>query len=432
VKLRPAPIIAALLLAAIGLLATVVVAEYVTVLLFFSAALLGGVAPVEVVFSGFHSGAFWLVFGGLVIGIGVHESGLAPRLARVVARRLSGSYPLAVAGVVAIAVLFSLFVPSTMGRLLVLMPIVLALAEGLGFKPGSNGYIGLALALPYATMLPGFAILPATVPGIILAGAGETLYGITINYASYLWLHFPVLGLLKAIVIWGAVVLMFPDRVTDRAETPPLPGMSRDERLMALLLVLALALWMTDYLHGIAPAWVALAIATVTVLPVAGLVSLAAFNERMNLGTLLYIAGTLGIGAMIAHSDLDDFLAALALDYLPFRPGEAVGALLLIAALGTLLGVLATQPAIPLIMSPLAADMARVTDLPVETVLMAQVVGFSTVVLPYQTPPLVVGMALAGISARDGIKFCLATFAVTVLVLIPLDILWWKLIGWLP
>ncbi len=424
--------VAALSIVAIGLLATGVVAEYVTALLFFAAGVLAAVAPVEVIFSGFHSGAFWLVFGGLVIGIGVQQSGLAPRLARLVARRLSGSYALAVAGVVVIAVAFSLVIPSTMGRLLVLMPIVLALAESFGFKPGSKGYIGLALALPYATMLPGFAILPATVPGIIVAGAAETLYGITINYASYLWLHFPVLGLLKAVLIWGAVVVLFPDRIVVREEAAAPTPMSRDERLMALLLVLALVLWMTDFLHGLAPAWVALAIATVTVLPFVGLVSARAFNDGMNLGTLLYIAGTLGIGALIAHSDLDDFLAALALDYLPFRPGDGVGALLLIAGLGTLIGVLATQPSIPLIMSPLAEDIARAAELPIETVLMAEVLGFSTVVLPYQTPPLIVGMALAGVSIRDGTKFCLVIFAITMLVLIPLDVLWWKLTGWLP
>jgi len=53
-------------------------------------------------------------------------------------------------------------------------------------------------------------------------------------------------------------------------------------------------------------------------------------------------------------------------------------------------------------------------------------------VLPYQTPPLIVGMALAGVSIRDGTKFCLVIFAITMLVLIPLDVLWWKLTGWLP
>jgi hypothetical protein len=48
--------------------------------------MLAHIAPADVVFSGFHSTAFWLVFGGLVIGLGVKRTGLAERLARAIAK----------------------------------------------------------------------------------------------------------------------------------------------------------------------------------------------------------------------------------------------------------------------------------------------------------------------------------------------------------
>jgi di/tricarboxylate transporter len=63
---------------------------------------------------------------------------------------------------------------------------------------------------------------------------------------------------------------------------------------------------------------------------------------------------------------------------------------------------------------------------------MLTVVGYSTVILPYQTPPLVVAMQLGGVPMRQGNKLCLWLLAVTVLVLLPLDYLWWRLLGWLP
>ncbi|MBC8239100.1 MAG: hypothetical protein H8E30_01365, partial [Alphaproteobacteria bacterium] len=39
---------------------------------------------------------------------------------------------------------------------------------------------------------------------------------------------------------------------------------------------------------------------------------------------------------------------------------------------------------------------------------------------------------LGGVPMRQGNKLCLWLLAVTVLLLLPLDYLWWRLLGWLP
>jgi di/tricarboxylate transporter len=49
-----------------------------------------------------------------------------------------------------------------------------------------------------------------------------------------------------------------------------------------------------------------------------------------------------------------------------------------------------------------------------------------------QGPPLVVAMALGEVRFADATKMTLALAAVTVLVLMPLDYLWWRLLGWVP
>ena len=50
-------------------------------LAFFLLAVLFHVAPPPVVFSGFTSGALWLIFGGQVMGVAIRHTGLAERLA---------------------------------------------------------------------------------------------------------------------------------------------------------------------------------------------------------------------------------------------------------------------------------------------------------------------------------------------------------------
>jgi di/tricarboxylate transporter len=60
-------------------------------LLFFLLATLLSIAPPSVVFSGFQSSAFWLVFGGLVIGVALDSTGLGARIATRVAGQLDGT-----------------------------------------------------------------------------------------------------------------------------------------------------------------------------------------------------------------------------------------------------------------------------------------------------------------------------------------------------
>ncbi len=417
-------------IATIGLLATAALPEHVTAILFFLFAVLFAVAPPEIIFAGFHSSAFWLVFGGLIIGLGVRRTGLAERLAAAIGRGLGTGYAAIIGGMVAIGVALAFLMPSTMARVLLLLPIAMAMADGFGFAPGSRGRSGMVLAASFGTMLPAFTILPAALPAVVMAGTSETLYGIAPIYGDFLLLHFPVLGLLKAITIAVMIVLLFPD-------TPSAPGarderpraMQRDERIMSLLLALALALWVTDFLHHVSPAWVALGVAAILLLPAVGLVPAQAFSEKVNYGSLFYIAGVLGLGAMLNHSGTGALLARAALDVVALEAGDTVKTFGFVAGLGALIAMVATQPAVPIIMTPLAESIAEAAALPIETVLMMQVVGFSTVVLPYQTPPLVVAMQVGNVPMSQGNKLCLAVLAVTVFLLIPLDFAWWWLLG---
>ena len=420
-----------LVLATIVLLATGALPEHVTALLFFLTAMLFAVAPAEVVFAGFHSTALWMVFGGLVIGIGVRRTGLAERLAGAMARRIGRRHARVVAGSVFLGMVLAFVMPSTMGRTLILMPIVLAMAEGLGYGEGSNGRAGMVLGVSFGTMLPGFAVLPATVPAMVLIGASEHLYGISSVYGGWLLLHFPVLGLLKGIVIVLLILWLFPDRDGEAggAAGTARPAMARDERLMTILLLLALALWVTDFAHHISPAWVALGVATACLLPAIGIVPPQAFNEKLNYASLFYVAAVLGLGALVAHSGAGDLLARGALGLLQLAPGETAKTFAAVVGLSAVSAMLLTQPGVPVVMTPLAGSVAQASGLPVDSVLMMIVVGFSTVVLPYQTPPLVVAMQIGRVRMAQGNKLCLALLAVTLAVLLPLDYLWWQLLG---
>ena len=83
-------------------------------------------------------------------------------------------------------------------------------------------------------------------------------------------------------------------------------------------------------------------------------------------------------------------------------------------------------------MTPIAGDMAVAAGFSLEAVLMTFVIGYSTVFFPYQVPPLIVLLQLGNIPARAAVTTALATAFLTVAVLVPLDYVWWRIIGLIP
>ncbi|TCP38848.1 SLC13 family permease [Rhodovulum marinum] len=421
----------AVVLVTLGLWGTGLVPPYLATLIFFAALLVGGLAGPETVFSGFSSAAMWLVMSGFVIGAAITGSGLGARLGAAVAPHLSRSYAGLIAGMMGLGVVLAFLMPSSMGRAMVMVPVGLALAEALGFGRGSNGRIGVALAVALASNLPGFAVLPANIPNMVLAGAADRLLDLQPSYADYLLLHFPVLGLAKAGVAVWLILRLFPAEVAPaQAATAASAGTRRQTVLMVLLLV-TLVLWSTDKLHGVSPAWVGMVLAIVLLLPQIGYVSPPAFREAVDFGTMIFVAGALALGSVVGSSGLGEKLAGLLLQGLPLAPGRDFFNFLALSGLSGATALVTTQPGVPAVMTPLAQDLAAATGFSPYAVVMTQVVGFSTVVFPYQAAPLIVAMGLAKEPVRALVRTTLALAVLTVVFLLPLDFLWWKALGWI-
>jgi anion transporter len=440
---------AALVVVTIGCWATVLLAEHLVALMFFLAAMVLGIAGAPVIFSGFASPAFWLVFGGLIIGAAVDRTGLGRRMARRLVSRFTGGYLSVLAGVVTVCLALGFVMPSTMGRLVLLLPIVMALAEQLGFGPGSRGRTGMVLATGFGSYLGPVAILPANVPNNVLIGAAQNFHDIQIRYFDYLIVHFPVLGFLKSVLLVLVIWLLYRDTpIRNQAAVPETAAApetaagpenndiphywSTDEKRLALLLGIALVLWATDSIHHVSPAWVSLGAGLICLLPGVGLVPPQAFRDKVPINPLIYVAGILGVGALVAESGLGEALSRWVLAVFDLDPEQPARSFFVLSGLSMLLGTVSTMPGVPAILTPIAGDMAAASGLSIEAVMMTFVIGFSTVFFPYQVPPLIVLLQLGNIPARAAVATALSTALVTVVVLVPLDYVWWRLIGLLP
>ncbi|WP_430514482.1 hypothetical protein [Pannonibacter phragmitetus] len=173
-------------------------------------------------------------------------------------------------------------------------------------------------------------------------------------------------------------------------------------------------------------------------LPGIGIVPPQTFKTSADFGTLLFVAGALAVGTLVNQSGLGTLIGQGLQAVLPLAPVEtgaqtSVQGLvnfmsLTLMSFGT--SLVATVPSAPAVLTPMAQELATASGFSLDAVLMTQVPGFSTVLMPYQVAPLIIAMQMSGERLTHLSRLLLPLTAITLLLLLPLDYLWWRLLGW--
>jgi len=421
---------AALCVLVIGLWALAALPEHIVALLFFLLAMVLAIAPAQVVFSGFASGTLWLVLGGLILAEAVNQTGLGVRFARILIGDRALSYRALIATVVLVCSLMCIVMPATVSRILLLLPIMAGVAHRLGLKAGSVGYEGVALAVIMTNYQVGTAFLPANAPNLVLAGAAETLYGITFIYGEWLLVQLPVMGILKGVLIVVLIWILFPDETRASAAHEAHSPLSGEEKRLAAILLVAVVLWATDFAHGVHPGWIGLGAGVATLLPHVGVMPVTSFTERVKLIPFFYIASILGLGAVMVETGLSRALGDILQAGLRLEPGRDATNFAILTLLSTFTGGLVTNVAQPALLAPLASHFAEATGWPLKAALMTIVLGFTTAVFPFQVPPMLVGVRVADLKMRRVLRITVPVAVLSLAVLLPINYGWWRAIGY--
>ena len=420
---------AAVVLLAIALWSTAVIPAALASLIFLFSAVVLAAAPASIVFSGFYAGATWLLFGGLVIGLGVRRSGLDVRLINTLLKRLPSSYLGIVYGVFSVALMLAWVVPSASARVALLVPIILSLSKKLGFGPGSKGQAGLVLASAMGTMTPAFGILPSNVPNMALFGAIESIHGIRLSYGEYLLLNFPVIGIGALLIYPLVITFLFKDRPQPGFKDGLSEQWSFAETRLLIILMAALALWVTDAMHGLSPAWVALGAAIIFLLPKVGVLAPKILSTEIDYSPMLFLSGVIGLGAVATHSGLGEIIAISLLEVVPLEPGADSTNFSLMVLIGTVVGIFTTMPAQPSVMVPMASAMELASGWSLKSVLMVPVFTWTMFPFFYQAPPVVLAVALGDVRISWVIRMLIVYMVLSIIVLLPIHFLWGQSLG---
>jgi len=161
-----------------------------------------------------------------------------------------------------------------------------------------------------------------------------------------------------------------------------------------------------------------------------GAVPVTMFQERVRFGSFFYIGAVLGLGAVMLDTGLSRAIGDALLQVVRLEEGADATNFISLSVLATLASMIVTNPAQPALLAPLAGSFAEAAGWPIQAALMTMAVGFSTLLLPYQAPPVVVGMQLAALRVRDALRLTVPLALISVFVLIPVHYLWWRIIGY--
>lgn len=422
----------AIVLVTVALFASSILSTIWIAIAFFVLALPSGIISPITLLSGFWSNAAMLIFGGLIMGAAAERSGLGRYVARGLMQRFTGSYFMLLLGVMIGTSALSFIVPSTVGRLAIVMPIVLAIAKEAGYQPASNGYAGLVLTAVVGNFTTSFSILPANLVNVIILGAGEGLYGPQLKYADYLLLLAPVAGGLKAGTVIAMALLVFRAPPPAFPEiTGPLP-LSRAGRRLAAVLGITVLFWATDSWHGVKPGPVALLAALMCLLPPVALVGLKESFDLPRIAAVIGVPTILGMATLLTQSGAGGLIADAIKTWLPFEGHSPAYGFAAIAVLSSLVAIIATIVGAIAIITPLIGEVAGATGLSVKLGLIAEIIGLQAVFFHYEAMPVIVGISMAQLSAATAARFMIPLAILGLVVIVPAEVLWLKLLGVLP
>lgn len=373
------------------------------------------------------SGA-WLVLSGVVLGSAIHHTQLDALIAQYIQPICGRSYHHALWGTILLCTIFMFIMPSAMGRVILIIPILEALCQKLGYQKDDKEREGILILGILTTYFPAFYILPANVPNTVLISAMQSFYGLNFYYGSYFLAYFPILGLSKMLILYFLTVFFF----SGKKKPQPLPkgkiSISPLHKKAILLFSLTILLWFTENFHHIASGWVGLLAATICLFPNSGLLPKNPLS-KVNFGPFFYVAGAVGMGMVAKYSHLTNYMAQFFLNLLPFSEMSKLEVVFFWLLLCIITGLLIMQTAIPAVLTPLIDNFSAVTGLSANFLCKMEVFGFSSIALPYQAPALIVGMNMAHLSKAKMTIFCFVCSIGSILILTKPLLWWWQIIG---
>ena len=394
-----------------------------------------GVANFATAFSGFADSTPWFLFGAVLIGEAATRSGLANRIGAMVMGFAGTSYAKLLLNTIVLVLLLNFLIPSGMAQLVILAPIVMGVVSAFGVGKGSRIGCGLFVILTYACGLFNKMILSGGAT-VLARGLVEKMTGQSIPWSQYFIAFLPAIAA-TVVASWLTILWLYPperkqlpkDRKYLQERRAALGPWSAAEKRTLALLMLAVVLWSTDFIHRIDPAIIALGVGLAVALPGIGVLS-AKDVRGVNFLLIVFLGAALSMGTVLIQTKALDMLTGTMMSWMtPLLGGTFQSPSVLYWTgffyhfiLGSELSMLSTS-------LPVIVHYAQSHAL--NPIALAMVWAFASggKLFVYQSSVLVQGLAYGYFNSRDMLKVGLVLSIAEGIILLFLVPLYWPLIG---
>jgi len=363
-----------------------------------------GIGTVGSATSPYANSVIFLFLGGFVIGLAMQRWNLHRRIALNILLAMGSKPRKQIAGIMIATGFLSMWVSNT-ATAIMMLPIGLSVADMLTAESSSEEensrlVTAMLLAIAYAASIGGIATLIGTPPNAFLAGFLSKSYGVEIGFGQWMLLGVPVAMIMMVFTWWWLTRKGFNVKGSDsssaiRHALAELGPMSRGEKLVALIFVLAALAWifrpiLANHIPGLNDTSIAIAAALLLFaipVDVRNRTFLMDWESAGKLpwGVLLLFGGGLSLSGVIGTSGLAQWIAEN-MDWVATLPGLLMVIVVVVVILG--LTELTSNTATAATFLPLLGALAIAQGIPPEMLAIPAAIAASCAfMMPVATPP---------------------------------------------
>ncbi len=271
------------------------------------------IIPFTAAFGSFASSTWWLLVGALGIGVGVSKSGLLGRVSLMAMKLFPPTYKGQVMALLGAGTIVSPMIPSTTAKMSIAAPVAMGIGDALGLQKKSPGLTGLFCATYVGFNLISPLFLSASFLTYIVVGLLPTE-----TQAQFTWTYW-----FLCMIPWGVVLLVgsyfaitkILYKVDNQSSIPKdyiqnqlqaLGPMKKQEKITAIILVIAIAFWITERMHGI-PAVIP-ALVGMGLLLSFNILSRPDIHTQIPWSLLIFIGSVMSLGSILNTMEISTWL----------------------------------------------------------------------------------------------------------------------------
>lgn len=389
------------------------------------------VAEPSVVFSPFLSSTIYLVIGAYLIASAVKLSGLGERIAYAFIIKFVHSYKSIIYSIFMLTFILSIIIPHPWPRAFIIMSVMDVVIKSANIASGDKSKIGFAVFAAAVPISMIFLTGDSVINPLTVQASGES-----ISYIQWFIFMGPP-NIIASILTCALILILFKptsevkiNKAEIKNKLITLGALSKIEKRTVVWLIIAVVLWMTDFIHGIEIGWITFLIAMLMSFPVIGAVLSPKQWQEVPINVLLFLGAAMAISKVGSVTGMNQWIAETVLpSYVPSNPYLlaiiiASISIILHMILGSVVAVLGIAvPALLIFTLPIGIN-------PVVTTLLVCTSISTHYILPFHHLNLLVGLGDEnGYYGQEEVIRLGIPLTLVVFIVVIFEVFYWKLIG---